>query len=82
MPLDKPTEGILRDIIRQIGAVIARQNARGDMAIVPVGRQLGLDCDFADWIHVCNRGAVSEAGATGETPVSGVRGRPLLRREA
>ena len=56
--LDEPTEGIQPSIIAEIGRVIARLRARGDMAIVLVEQRFDFAWDLADRIVVMRRGAV------------------------
>jgi len=61
--LDEPTEGIQPSIIKQIGEVIRRLAARGDMAIVVVEQYLDFAREIADRLVVMDRGTVVLAGA-------------------
>jgi len=60
--LDEPTEGIQPSIIKQIGEVIARLAARGDMAILLVEQYFEFARDLADRFCVLDRGEVVLAG--------------------
>jgi urea transport system ATP-binding protein len=54
--LDEPTEGIQPSIIREIGRVIERLRAHGDMAIVLVEQYFDFAWDLADRVYVMARG--------------------------
>ncbi len=56
--LDEPTEGIQPSIIAEIGRVIARLKAQGDMAIVLVEQRFEFAWEIADRIVVMRGGAV------------------------
>jgi len=60
--LDEPTEGIQPSIIRDIGRVIERLAARGDMAILLVEQYFDFARDLAAAYVVMQRGAVVLAG--------------------
>jgi urea transport system ATP-binding protein len=64
--LDEPTEGIQPNIIKQIGAVIRRLRARGDMAIVLVEQYFDFAFDLGDQFLVLERGAEKLSGRKGE----------------
>ena len=64
--LDEPTEGIQPSIIKQIGEVIRRLAARGDMAILLVEQYLDFAREIADDLIVMDRGEVVVAGAKSE----------------
>ena len=61
--LDEPTEGIQPSIIKQIGEVIRRLAARGDMAILLVEQYLDFAREAADRVVVMDRGEVVLAGS-------------------
>jgi urea transport system ATP-binding protein len=60
--LDEPTEGIQPSIIKDIGRVIQRLAARGDMAIVLVEQYLDFAKEVADAFAVMERGEVVLSG--------------------
>ena len=64
--LDEPTEGIQPSIIKQIGEVIARLAARGEMAILLVEQYLEFAREVADDLIVMDRSEVVVAGAKSE----------------
>ena len=64
--LDEPTEGIQPSIIKQIGEVIKRLAARGDMAILLVEQYLDFAREIADDLIVMDRGEVVVAGTRSE----------------
>ena len=64
--LDEPTEGIQPSIIKQIGEVIKRLAARGDMAILLVEQYLDFAREIADDLIVMDRGEVVVAGTSSE----------------
>jgi urea transport system ATP-binding protein len=57
--LDEPTEGIQPNIIQQIGRVIERLRAEGDMAIVLVEQFFDFAFGLADRLVAMSRGAVT-----------------------
>jgi len=71
--LDEPTEGIQPSIIRQIGEVIARLAAKGEMAILLVEQYLDFAREVADDLLVMDRGQIVVAGAKGEVDEAVVR---------
>ena len=64
--LDEPTEGIQPNIIQQIGRVIERLRAKGEMAIVLVEQYFSFAYDLGDSFYVVERGAVKLSGRKGE----------------
>ena len=60
--LDEPTEGIQPSIIKEIGRVIERLTARGDMAILLVEQYFEFARDLAAAYVVIERGAVVLSG--------------------
>jgi urea transport system ATP-binding protein len=71
--LDEPTEGIQPSIIRQIGEVIRRLAAQGEMAILLVEQYLDFAREVADDLLVMDRGQVVVAGAKGDVDEAEVR---------
>jgi urea transport system ATP-binding protein len=71
--LDEPTEGIQPSIIKQIGEVIARLAAKGEMAILLVEQYLDFAREVADDLLVLDRGQVVVAGANGDVDEAEVR---------
>ncbi len=71
--LDEPTEGIQPSIIKDIGTVIARLAARGDMAILLVEQYFEFARDLADQIIVMDRGEVVLAGTKAELTEAAVK---------
>jgi urea transport system ATP-binding protein len=71
--LDEPTEGIQPSIIKDIGAVIKRLAARGDMAILLVEQYYDFAEALADRYVVMSRGEVIKAGQGKAMPHDGVR---------
>ena len=65
--LDEPTEGIQPSIIKDIGAVIRKLAARGDMAILLVEQYFDFAKELMDEYAVMDRGEVVIAG-----PASGM----------
>jgi urea transport system ATP-binding protein len=61
--LDEPTEGIQPSIIKQIGEVIMRLAAEGQMAILLVEQYLDFAREVGDNLLVMDRGQVVVAGA-------------------
>ena len=57
--LDEPTEGIQPNIIAQIGKVIKRLKANGDMAIVLVEQYFDFAYKLADHFYTLKRGSVT-----------------------
>jgi urea transport system ATP-binding protein len=71
--LDGPTEGIQPSIIEQIGEVIRRLAARGDMAILLVEQYLDFARKIADDLIVMDRGEIMVAGTRSEVNDAVVR---------
>jgi urea transport system ATP-binding protein len=71
--LDEPTESIQPSIIRQIGEVICRLAAQGEMAILLVEQYLDFAREVADDLLVMDRGQVVVAGAKGDVDEAEVR---------
>ena len=60
--LDEPTEGIQPNIITQIGEVLRRLSARGEIAIVLVEQYLDFVREFGDSYVIMNRGRIVFGG--------------------
>jgi urea transport system ATP-binding protein len=71
--LDEPTEGIQPSIIKQIGQVISRLAASGEMAILLVEQYLDFAREVADDLLVMDRGQVVVAGVKGDVDEDEVR---------
>jgi urea transport system ATP-binding protein len=71
--LDEPTEGIQPSIIKQIGQVISRLAASGEMAFLLVEQYLDFAREVADDLLVMDRGQVVVAGAKGDVDEDEVR---------
>jgi urea transport system ATP-binding protein len=71
--LDEPTEGIQPSIIKQIGEVIARLAAKGEMAILLVEQYLDFAREVADDLVVMDRGQIVVARAKGDVDEAEVR---------
>jgi urea transport system ATP-binding protein len=71
--LDEPTEGIQPSIIKDIGRVIERLAARGDMAILLVEQYFEFARDLASSWLVMERGEVVLSGRSGEMDETAVR---------
>ncbi|WP_040259984.1 urea ABC transporter ATP-binding subunit UrtE [Pseudomonas massiliensis] len=72
--LDEPTEGIQPSVIKEIGAVIRRLAARGDMAILLVEQFYDFAAELADQYLVMSRGEIVAQGRGSEMEANGVRG--------
>jgi urea transport system ATP-binding protein len=72
--LDEPTEGIQPSIIKEIGRVIERLAARGDMAILLVEQYFEFARDLAAAYVVMQRGEVVLSGRQSEMDETAVRG--------
>jgi urea transport system ATP-binding protein len=71
--LDEPTEGIQPSIIKDIGRVIERLAARGDMAILLVEQYFEFARDLAASWLVMERGEVVLSGRAGDMDETAVR---------
>ncbi len=71
--LDEPTEGIQPSIIKEIGRVIERLAARGDMAILLVEQYFEFARDLASSYVVMQRGEVVLSGRQSEMDEAAVR---------
>ena len=71
--LDEPTEGIQPSIIKDIGVVIRKLAARGDMAIVLVEQYFDFARELMDDFIVMDRGEVVISGAASEMVEADVR---------
>jgi urea transport system ATP-binding protein len=71
--LDEPTEGIQPSIIKDIGRVIERLAAKGDMAILLVEQYFEFARDLAASWLVMERGEVVLSGRAGEMDETAVR---------
>lgn len=72
--LDEPTEGIQPSVIKEIGAVIRKLAARGDMAILLVEQFYDFAAELADQYLVMSRGEVVQRGRGADMERDGVRG--------
>ena len=71
--LDEPTEGIQPSIIKDIGRVVERLAAKGDMAILLVEQYFEFARDLAASWLVMERGEVVLSGRAGEMDETAVR---------
>ena len=71
--LDEPTEGIQPSIIKEIGRVIARLAAKGDMAILLVEQYFEFARELAASYFVMERGEVVLSGRGGDMDETAVR---------
>ncbi|HVA34868.1 MAG TPA: urea ABC transporter ATP-binding subunit UrtE [Stellaceae bacterium] len=71
--LDEPTEGIQPSIIKEIGRVIERLAARGDMAILLVEQYFEFARDLAASYFVMERGEIVLSGRRGDMDETAVR---------
>ncbi|HEY3908615.1 MAG TPA: urea ABC transporter ATP-binding subunit UrtE [Stellaceae bacterium] len=71
--LDEPTEGIQPSIIKDIGRVIERLAARGDIAILLVEQYFEFARDLAASYLVMERGEVVLSGRSGDMDETAVR---------
>ena len=72
--LDEPTEGIQPSVIKEIGAVINKLAARGDMAILLVEQFYDFAAELADQYLVMSRGEIIQQGPGANMEADGVRG--------
>lgn len=72
--LDEPTEGIQPSVIKEIGAVIKKLAARGDMAILLVEQFYDFAEALADQYLVMARGEIIQQGRGANMQAEGVRG--------
>ncbi len=72
--LDEPTEGIQPSVIKEIGAVIKKLAARGDMAILLVEQFYDFAAELADQYLVMARGEIIQQGRGETMHDEGVRG--------
>ena len=72
--LDEPTEGIQPSVIKEIGAVIKKLAARGDMAILLVEQFYDFAAELADQYLVMSRGEIIQQGRGENMQSDGVRG--------
>ncbi|MFC6476891.1 urea ABC transporter ATP-binding subunit UrtE [Pseudomonas asuensis] len=72
--LDEPTEGIQPSVIKEIGTVIKRLAARGDMAILLVEQFYDFAAELADQYLVMSRGEIIQRGLGTHMEAEGVRG--------
>ncbi len=71
--LDEPTEGIQPSIIKDIGKVIKKLTAQGDMGIILVEQFYDFAEEFADTYAVMSRGQVIAQGVGDEMPEKGIK---------
>ena len=74
LTLDEPTEGIQPSVIKEIGAVIGKLAARGDMAILLVEQFYDFAAELADQYLVMSRGEIVQQGRGENMETEGVRG--------
>lgn len=72
--LDEPTEGIQPSVIKEIGTVIKRLAAKGDMAILLVEQFYDFAAELADHYLVMSRGEIIQRGQGTQMEADGVRG--------
>ena len=72
--LDEPTEGIQPSVIKEIGAVIQKLAAKGDMAILLVEQFYDFAAELADQYLVMSRGEIVQQGRGETMEADGVRG--------
>ncbi|WP_145585100.1 urea ABC transporter ATP-binding subunit UrtE [Yersinia intermedia] len=72
--LDEPTEGIQPSVIKEIGAVIKKLAAQGDMAILLVEQFYDFAAELADNYLVMSRGKIIQRGHGTDMELDGVRG--------
>ncbi|MBC9249489.1 urea ABC transporter ATP-binding subunit UrtE [Pseudomonas alcaligenes] len=72
--LDEPTEGIQPSVIKEIGAVIKKLAARGDIAILLVEQFYDFAAELADQYLVMSRGEIIQQGRGETMEADGVRG--------
>lgn len=71
--LDEPTEGIQPSIIKDIGKVIKKLTAQGDMGIILVEQFYDFAEELADTYTVMSRGQVIAQGVGDEMPEKGIK---------
>ncbi|MCQ4326422.1 urea ABC transporter ATP-binding subunit UrtE [Stutzerimonas stutzeri] len=72
--LDEPTEGIQPSVIKEIGTVIQKLAAKGDMAILLVEQFYDFAAELADQYLVMSRGEIVQQGRGETMEADGVRG--------
>ncbi|MBS0054768.1 urea ABC transporter ATP-binding subunit UrtE [Yersinia sp. Marseille-Q3913] len=72
--LDEPTEGIQPSVIKEIGVVIKKLAAQGDMAILLVEQFYDFAAELADNYLVMSRGKIIQQGRGTDMEQDGVRG--------
>ena len=72
--LDEPTEGIQPSVIKEIGTVIKKLAAQGDMAILLVEQFYDFAAELADHYLVMSRGKIIQRGHGTDMELDGVRG--------
>ena len=72
--LDEPTEGIQPSVIKEIGAVIRKLAARGDMAILLVEQFYDFAAELAGQYLVMSRGEIIQQGRGETMEAEGIRG--------
>lgn len=71
--LDEPTEGIQPSVIKEIGLVIKKLAAQGDMAILLVEQFYDFAAELADRYLVMSRGKIIQRGHGTDMELDGVR---------
>lgn len=72
--LDEPTEGIQPSVIKEIGLVIKKLAAQGDMAILLVEQFYDFAAELADNYLVMSRGKIIQRGQGTDMELDSVRG--------
>ncbi len=72
--LDEPTEGIQPSVIKELGVVIKKLAAQGDMAILLVEQFYDFAAELADNYLVMSRGKIIQRGHGTDMELDGVRG--------
>lgn len=72
--LDEPTEGIQPSVIKEIGVVIKKLAAQGDIAILLVEQFYDFAAELADNYLVMSRGKIVQRGRGVDMERDGVRG--------
>ncbi|WP_028240925.1 urea ABC transporter ATP-binding subunit UrtE [Stutzerimonas azotifigens] len=71
--LDEPTEGIQPSVIKEIGVVIQKLAAKGDMAILLVEQFYDFAAELADQYLVMSRGEIIQRGRGENMEAEGVQ---------
>lgn len=71
--LDEPTEGIQPSIIKDIGEIIKKIVAQGDVAVILVEQYYDFAEELADKYLILNRGEVIKSGAGQDMQADGIK---------